>query len=176
MSGESTNSDDAPSLALLMYLPYRATEKRVLDGLAAAGVDDISVAQARVLQRVGPNGTRLTDLAAQANVTKQTAGFLVEQLQRNGYLERRPDPRDGRARVIALSPKAEALLPTAAAIVAEIEGEWEQHLGPRRMRQLREGLTLLREITDPYREDVPAAARSAAGPARAVPASARRTG
>lgn len=149
---EEDSADQELGLALLMYLPYRATEKRVMQGLAEEGVDDVSIAQARVLQRVGPHGTRLTELAAQANVTKQTAGFLVDQLARKGYLVRRKDPRDARARLVCLSAKAESLLPRAAAIVAELEREWERHIGARRMRQLREGLTMLREITDPYLE------------------------
>ena len=151
MGENSDNGDGELSLALLMYLPYRATSKRVLAGLASAGAGDISAAQARVVERIGPNGTRLTDLAEQADVTKQTAGFLVDQLERKGYVERRRDPTDARARLVCLSARGEALVPVANDIVDGIEREWERHLGPRRMRQLREGLTMLREITDPYR-------------------------
>ena len=64
-----------------------------------------------------------------------------------------PDPTDGRARLVRLTGKAEALLPIARAEERRIEQEWERHLGPRRMRELRDALTLLREITDPYRDD-----------------------
>ena len=39
----------------------------------------------------------------------------------------------------------------ATAAVAEVESEWRAHLGDRRWRQLHEALTLLREVTDPYR-------------------------
>ncbi|NUS40571.1 MAG: MarR family transcriptional regulator, partial [Terrabacter sp.] len=63
-----------------------------------------------------------------------------------------PDPRDGRARLVRLTAKADALMPVARAEEAQIERDWEAHLGPRRMRELRESLKLLREITDPYRE------------------------
>lgn len=135
---------------LLLFIPYRALESRVFAALAEAGFDDITPAQARVLQRVGPDGTRLTDLAEQAQVTKQTAGFLVDQLEKTGYVRRTPDPTDKRARLVVLGERARAAQPVAEAVVAEVEREWETHLGPRRMRQLREALTLLREITDPW--------------------------
>ncbi|WP_019073113.1 MarR family winged helix-turn-helix transcriptional regulator [Streptomyces hokutonensis] len=135
---------------LLLFIPYRALENRIFAALAEAGFDDFTPAQARVLQRVGPDGTRLTELAEQAQVTKQTAGFLVDQLEKAGYVTREPDPTDRRARLIRLAERARAAQPVAAAVVAEVEREWEEHLGKRRMRQLREALTVLREITDPW--------------------------
>jgi len=73
-------TDPAPNTGLLLFYPYRALESRVLAALATAGFE-ITVAQARLLQRVAPGGSRLTDLAAQAQVTKQTAGALVDELQ-----------------------------------------------------------------------------------------------
>ena len=138
------------STGLLLFLPYRALESRVFAVLAEAGFDDFTPAQARVLQRVGPDGTRLTELAEQAQITKQTAGFLVDQLEKAGYVTREPDPSDRRARLVCLAERARAAQPVAARVVAEVEAEWEAHLGKRRMTQLRQALTLLREITDPY--------------------------
>ncbi|MFC7265803.1 MarR family winged helix-turn-helix transcriptional regulator [Streptomyces lutosisoli] len=135
---------------LLLFIPYRALENRVFAALAEAGFNDFTPAQARVLQRVGPNGTRLTDLAEQAQVTKQTAGFLVDQLEKAGYVRRIPDPTDKRARLVCLAERARAAQPVAGGVIAEIEKEWEAHLGKRRMTQLRQALTMLREITDPY--------------------------
>ena len=137
---------------LLLFLPYRALENRIFARLAEAGFDDFTPAQARVMQRIGPNGTRLTELAEQAQITKQTAGFLVDQLEKAGYVVRVPDPTDKRARLVCLAEKAASAQRIAAAVVAEVEKEWEAHLGSRRMKQLREALTLLREITDPWAE------------------------
>jgi DNA-binding MarR family transcriptional regulator len=105
-----------------------------------------------MMQRIGPDGTRLTELAEQAQVTKQTAGFLVDQLEKAGYVRRVPDPTDKRARLVCLARKAQEVKEVADAVVAEVEREWEEHLGKRRMKQLREALTLLREITDPWAE------------------------
>lgn len=135
---------------LLLFIPYRALENRVFAALAEAGFDDFTPAQARVMQRIGPNGTRLTDLAEQAQVTKQTAGFLVDQLERAGYVKRVPDPTDRRARLVCVAERGLAAIPVAEGTVAEVEKEWETHLGKRRMSQLRQALSMLREITDPY--------------------------
>ena len=135
---------------LLLFIAYRALETRVFDALAAAGFDDVTPAQARIFQRIGPRGTRLTELAESARVTKQTAGFLVDGLERAGYVRRVPDPTDARARLVTIAQRGSQAQPVAAAVVAEVEAEWTAHLGVRRMKQLREALTALREITDAY--------------------------
>ncbi|WP_327697786.1 MarR family winged helix-turn-helix transcriptional regulator [Streptomyces sp. NBC_00459] len=150
MTAVPTAPESELSTGLLLFLPYRALESRIFAVLSEAGFDDFTPAQARVLQRVGPDGTRLTELAEQAQITKQTAGFLVDQLEKAGYVTREPDPSDRRARLVCLAERARAAQPVAARVVAEVEAEWEAHLGKRRMTQLRQALTLLREITDPY--------------------------
>jgi DNA-binding MarR family transcriptional regulator len=139
-----------PNTGLLLYIPYRAMEKRVFEALAAAGYDDFTPAQARVFQRIAPDGSRLTDLAEQAQITKQSAGFLVDQLERAGYVERVPDPSDARARLVRVAERGARAIPLADAAVAQVEAEWTEHLGERRMAQLRQILARLREVTDPY--------------------------
>lgn len=134
---------------LLLYIAYRSLENRVFAAVAEAGYT-ITTAQMKLMQRIGPDGSRLTELAEQAQVTKQTAGFLVDQLEKGGWIERVPDPTDKRARLVRLSAKAEKVIPIADAAVAEVEAEWEAHLGKQRMVRLRDALTRLREITDPY--------------------------
>jgi DNA-binding MarR family transcriptional regulator len=143
--------DDELNTGLLLFIPYRALEQRVFSALAEAGFDDFTPAQARVMQRIGPDGTRLTELAEAAQVTKQTAGALVDQLERAGYVRRTPDPSDARARLVRIAERGAAAGPVADAVVARVEAEWRAHLGDRRWRQLREALARLREITDPYR-------------------------
>jgi DNA-binding MarR family transcriptional regulator len=139
------------NVGLLLYLPYRAMEARVFDGLAAAGYDDFTPAQARVFQRIAPTGSRLTDLAEQAGITKQSAGFLVDQLERAGYVHRVPDPADGRARLVRIAERGARSVEASRRIVAEVEAEWTAHLGKLRMTQLTDILTDLREVTDPWR-------------------------
>ena len=139
--------------SLLMFIASRAAESRVFDAVRAAGHDDITVAQGRIAAGIDPEGTRLTVLAERALVAKQTATALVDKLERSGYVERVADPRDGRARLVRLTAKGEEILPIARAEEQRVEREWEAHLGARRMGQLREALTMLREITDPYLDE-----------------------
>ena len=138
-------------MGVLLFLPYRAMEARVFERLAAAGFDDFTPAQARVFARIAGQGSRLTDLAAQAGITKQSAGFLVDQLERAGYVHRVPDPADGRARLVRIAERGERSVEVSRGIVTEVEAEWTAHLGAARMAQLRRILTDLREITDPWK-------------------------
>lgn len=136
---------------LLLFYPYRAMEDRVLARVREAGYE-VTAAQGRIFARIGPSGTRLSDLAAQAQVTKATAGFIVDQLERSGLVTRVPDPDDGRARLVTITDKGKHAVRLAAEEVAAVEEEWTAHLGARRMQQLRQTLTQLREITDPWAE------------------------
>jgi DNA-binding MarR family transcriptional regulator len=144
-------AEEPLNLGLLLYIPYRALEARVFAALGEAGYDDFTPAQARIFQRIAPEGSRLTELAEQAQITKQSAGFLIDQLERAGYVERVPDPTDARARLVRVAERGAKAIPIAAGIVAGVEAEWTAHLGRQQIRQLRRLLTRLREITDPYR-------------------------
>jgi DNA-binding MarR family transcriptional regulator len=137
--------------SLLMFIAARAAADRIFTVVRDAGFSEWTVAQSRLLMGIDPDGTRLSVLADRAQIAKQTATALVDKLERAGYVTRVPDPTDGRARLVRLTPRAEAALPVARAEEARIEAEWEAHLGTTSMRQLREALTALREITDPYR-------------------------
>ncbi|WP_152363746.1 MarR family winged helix-turn-helix transcriptional regulator [Microlunatus speluncae] len=138
-------------VAVLMFVAYRSAENRIVEAVRAAGFADVTLAQARIAARIGPDGTRLGELAEQAQVAKQTATALVDRLERAGYVERVPDPADGRARLVRIAPKAQRAVQIARAVEAEIDAEWTRHLGARKMAHLREALTELRTITDPYR-------------------------
>jgi len=139
-----------PITAVWMFVASRHVEQRVMDHLHASGFDDLTLAQARIGARLGDHGTRLTELAAAAQVTKQTAGFLVDQLERAGYVERRPDPTDARARLVCISDRGREVLERAREVEQQVEAEWEAHLGPDRMAELRSALLDLRQIVDPW--------------------------
>ncbi|MFJ2666307.1 MarR family winged helix-turn-helix transcriptional regulator [Nocardia fluminea] len=141
---------DELNLGVLLFVPYREMERRVFAALTAGGHAELTPAKARLVARIGPDGTRLTDLAAQAQVTKQTASTLADQLVRAGYLERVADPTDGRARLLRLTPTGRTAADLANRTAAEVQAEWISHLGIRAATDLRRTLTALREITDPY--------------------------
>ena len=138
-------------LGVLLFVANRSLEQRAYDAVVAAGSTDITLAQARVAMRIGPDGTRISELAEQARVTKQTAGFLVEQLEAAGYVEKVPDPTDGRARLVRLTPRALRVAPIANRAVEQALTEWADHVGVERMQQLHEVLSDLRPLTDPWR-------------------------
>lgn len=137
---------------VLMFIAHRHGEMRVMEHLGACGYDDITLAQGRIAARVGEHGTRLTELAEAAQVTKQTAGYLVDQLERAGYVERRPDPTDARARLVCFTERGRAVQREARTIERRIEREWSDRLGADRFAELRAMLLELREITDPWLE------------------------
>jgi DNA-binding MarR family transcriptional regulator len=136
-------------LATLMFIGYRAMDDQVIQAMREAGYQ-LTVAQARIAQRIAPDGSRLTHLAEQAQVTKQTASLLVAALEEEGLVERVPDPTDGRARLIRFTPKGRAAADRAREVVMGVEQTWNEYLGPELAAALRQALTKLREITDPY--------------------------
>ena len=138
-----------PHPALLMFVAVRHLESRVLEAVTDAGFD-ITLAQARLIARIGEHGTRLTDLAEQAQITKQSAGFLVDQIERAGFVERVPDPADARARLVRFTDRGREGVRVARKVEGQVLREWRRHLGPERFAALQEALNALREITDPY--------------------------
>lgn len=137
-------------VATLMLIAYRAMDERVISAMREAGYN-ITVAQARLAQRIAEDGSRLVDLAEQAQVTKQTASMLVAALEREGLVERVPDPTDGRARLIRFTTEGRTAADRAREVAMGVEREWNEHLGPDLATALREALTSLRELVDPYR-------------------------
>jgi DNA-binding MarR family transcriptional regulator len=137
-------------VATLMFIAYREMNAQVLRAMRGGGFN-VTVAQARIAQRIAVEGSRLTDLAEQAQVTKQTASLLVAALEHEGLVERVPDPADRRARLIRFTQKGLTASNRAREVVMRVEQEWNAYLGPELAGCLREALTKLRDITDPYR-------------------------
>jgi DNA-binding MarR family transcriptional regulator len=143
--------DEQPvDLGVALFIPYRYMEDRIFRAIQDAGFDDWTLAQVRVFQRLAPDGSRLTDLADQAQMSKQSAGVLVDQLERLGYARRVPDPTDGRARLIVIEERGRQAAEVAMATSTEILAEWTAFLGTRNFTLLHQILDQLREITDPY--------------------------
>ncbi|MCC5804755.1 MAG: MarR family transcriptional regulator [Opitutales bacterium] len=92
----------APAIRLgtLLRRPYRRIRERFYEELARGGHPHITPAHSAVFRNVAPGGSRISDLAAEAGITKQSMGYLVDVLARRGYVELRPDPADGRAKLV----------------------------------------------------------------------------
>jgi len=133
-----------------LFILNRAMEERAHRAAVAGGATGLTMAQALLLARVDPHGTRLGELAARALVTKQSAGHLVDQLERAGYVERLVEPADRRARLVCLTERARATIPAADAEVRAVLAEWESVLGPELMGQLATALSRLAAISDPF--------------------------
>jgi DNA-binding MarR family transcriptional regulator len=65
-------------------------------------------------------------------------------------VQRSIDPDDARARLVTITPRGQQLVEISLPALREVEATWRAHLGPDRTRQLKEALTALSEITDPF--------------------------
>ncbi|MDQ1539412.1 MAG: hypothetical protein QOH29_138 [Actinomycetota bacterium] len=149
-SESGMDDEQRVNLGVSLFIPYRYTEDRIFRAIQDAGFDDWTLAQCRVFQRIAPDGSRLTDLADQAQMSKQSAGVLVDELERLGYVRRVPDPTDGRARLIVMEQRGRQAAEVATATLDDILTEWKAYLGTRNFTLLHQILDQLREITDPY--------------------------
>jgi len=143
---QGSSRSDRPNIGILLRAPLQDFVQRITAGLADAGFDDIRPAHTAVFQHIEAEGTRLTDLAERAQITKQSMGYLVDYLEQRGYVERRPDPSDRRVALICLTDRGWEEVREALKIIARIEQDWARGLGKARMEQLR---ALLSELGGP---------------------------
>jgi Transcriptional regulators len=135
-----SSRDERPNIGILLRSAYQEIVDEVSTGLARAGFEDIRPAHTAVFQHIQADGSRLTDLADRAQITKQSMGYLVDYLEQQGYLERRPDPDDRRVTLIGLTDRGWDQVRAALTIIATIEQQWTARIGERQMNQLREAL------------------------------------
>jgi DNA-binding MarR family transcriptional regulator len=117
----------ATGQVLVRLLHHFRTE--LFDHADAAEYGDLRFPHIHILGNVGRRGVRLTDLAHQAQLSLAACSELVNELERLGYLQRRPDPSDGRAKLIVPTARGGELLDRSAGVVADIEREWAALLG-----------------------------------------------
>jgi DNA-binding MarR family transcriptional regulator len=115
--------------------------------LAEEGYGEITPSHGLVFQYTEDDGSRITELASRAGMTKQSMSALVYQLENTGYLKRKGDPRDARAVLFTFTPKGQALKTKAQQLNYEFEKKWEQVLGPARYQKFRGMLIELAEAT-----------------------------
>lgn len=98
---------------------------------------DIRPTHGCVFRFVKGNGMRLTDLAELANITKQSAGEIVDDLVARGYVQRVPDPEDRRAKLICLTERGEEAQRHGFGLFAEVEKRWMERYGREQIEALR---------------------------------------
>jgi DNA-binding MarR family transcriptional regulator len=135
-----------PLIGALLRMPWDAVQRHMLERLHDRGFDDLDAAHLIVFQYPGPQGARPSELAGQLRISKQALNYLLGQLERLDYLERRPDPDDLRSKRLALTPRGTSAINVIRDAVAELETAWAQRLGPQRFAQLR---GLLLELNQP---------------------------
>jgi DNA-binding MarR family transcriptional regulator len=108
--------------------------------VAQTPYSDVRITHGCVFGNIQPEGSRLTYLAERANMTKQSVGEVTTELERLGYVERVPDPDDGRAKIIRLTERGRAAQGLGLGIIDEIEQEWAERYGAERVAALRDAL------------------------------------
>jgi DNA-binding MarR family transcriptional regulator len=108
--------------------------------LGDAGYPDVTRAQFALFRWPGIDGRRPGEVAELAGLSKQAVNDVLGELERDGYLERDPDPKDGRARIVRLTPGGTRLQRTTHEISRELEATWAEQIGKRRVDALRQAL------------------------------------
>jgi len=161
------NPNPDRSAVMLFSDVFDALVESMHASLPAAGFDDIRPSHSvGVLRTIDVDGTRPGELARRAGVTPQAMAEFVRYLESRGYVERVPDPTDGRARLVRLTTRGHEASRAAHVAFDAIETDWKRRLGERRYNQLKEILADLRAPRAVPSARRPRAARSPA-PSRA---------
>lgn len=144
MSRSGQDPGDEPNTVALLGQAYSLLGFRIVDGVVGAGYPQ-RAAHSAVFAQIRSEGSRLTELARGANMTPQSMGELVDELEEMGYVLRRPDPTDRRAKLIVLTQRGRDCVAAGLVTMTGIEQRITETLGERGHRQLR---SLLRRLLE----------------------------
>lgn len=136
----------------LLRDPALVMNELVAEELAMRGFADLRPALLAVGQHIQPTGSRVTELAERSMLTKATVVYLVDELERLGYVVRKPDPADGRAKLVVPTQRAGEAEIAARGAIADIRDGWAQLIGPGAMATLETELQRLRSALWPEPE------------------------
>jgi DNA-binding MarR family transcriptional regulator len=142
---QTTARQRPENLAILLREPFRAMSEELARRLAERGHPEVRYAHGAVFQFLDDTGTRVSDLAGRAQMTKQAMAQLVAHLEQHGYLERVPDPADGRAKLVRATDRGRDVYAVARELVTEVDARLEARLGRAKLRRLR---ALLQELNE----------------------------
>jgi DNA-binding MarR family transcriptional regulator len=141
---------DMTSLAWQLLLGIRS---RLTEELTERGFTDLRPGQNALLYNLAAGTTRITELARQFGVTAQAVSFLVDQLEKAGYVTRAVDPADRRARIVELTERGRSAADCVREVYAGITLRWENVVGADRVREcgatLAEMVAVLHETGTP---------------------------
>jgi DNA-binding MarR family transcriptional regulator len=116
-----------PHLLAKLDLAFRAANKTLQNSVT--GVPGLRPSRYRLLDFTPAGGIRLSELARASNITKQALGEFVTDLQTAGLVDVKPDPSDGRARLVTPTPRGRRIQDQIRRAVTAIEKELEQRVG-----------------------------------------------
>jgi DNA-binding MarR family transcriptional regulator len=127
----------------------RVYTRRLIADLHARGFEDFAPSFPQVLSNLDTVGTRVGVLAARAGITRQAAGQLLADIERCGYVSRRPAPDDARAVIVLFTPRGRRLLETILELVGTVESEFAEIVGRDEFERIRTGLARIANTIDP---------------------------
>ena len=140
MSSELEDIETTPMIRLL-GLGFDAFTAELNDRVHATEFSDLRAGHGCVFGNIDPeHGSRLTELAERALMTKQSVGEVATDLVQRGYVERVADPSDGRAKIIRLTERGREAYVLGRQLIDEIERDWAERYGEQRLSALREAL------------------------------------
>jgi DNA-binding MarR family transcriptional regulator len=142
MSSEISTTTRVPMIGLLSTAMDKFSEE-LYERVQAAGLKDIRPGHGCVFSNVQPEGSRLTELAERACMTKQTVGEVASDLEGLGYVERVPDPADGRAKIIRLTQRGREAQLIGRDLVNGLERDWGERYGEENVAALRQALEVI---------------------------------
>lgn len=137
-----------PNIGRLLLHSFEVFSDRIVAGVRDRGFPDFRLTDTKVLRYLEAEGTQITVLAERAHMTKQAMSELVRRVERQGYVERRPDPADGRAKRVHLTARGERVTEAARATYRSIVGDWREALGDDGFDRLQSLLVNLLESQD----------------------------
>jgi DNA-binding MarR family transcriptional regulator len=141
-----TDPEPQLDLGLAALFAGQAIAEAVRRRLDARGFAGLRFSHGFLVQRLVEDEQPIAALAAALKVSQQAVSKTVSELERLGYVRRRPDPRDARVRLVSLTDRGRAAVAAAREERAAVEAELRERLGPRRVaaatRVLREALDL----------------------------------
>ena len=132
-----------PYIGAMLRDIWQWVREQIFTGVVAAGYDDLNPAHVGLFRYPTLDGLRPTELADQHQITKQSINDLLRHLEQGGYLVRKVDPTDGRARIIRLTAKGRRLEKVINDKAQVAEQQIAEMLGNSRFKQLRDGLETL---------------------------------